>query len=438
LKRGFSFFHHRFGEPFTGDRSDQLLVAASPHDAVADTHWYRADFDQLLIREAERAGVEYWEHTTIDSVSFSKGGATLAGLSAKRPLQVRARLLIDASGPRGFLHGMLRLGEEPFADFPATQALYSHFSGVREFAEITPHTSDDVPPFPLDAAAVHHVFPGGWIWVLRFNNGITSAGVAATESLAGAVGLGDGERGWQRLLQRLPAVREQFAGSARRMEFRHMPRVAFRSRHIAGAAWALLPSAAGFVDPLLSTGFPLALQGITRIAEMIEHDWNSGRMPAKLSRYEVQTGEEFAAAADLIGALYANLDDFPLFAALSRIYFVAASFSECARRLGRPELAGSFLMHDVPAFGSHCRRLFRRARERLSDREKAGLIVEIERFIEPFDVAGLCDRSRRNWHPASADDLLGNSGKLGGTPVEIQAMLHRCGFAGPMNDAPGQ
>src|SRR5687768_18231130 len=42
LKRGFTFFHHRPGEPVDFEnRSTQLLVAASPNDRVADTHWYR-------------------------------------------------------------------------------------------------------------------------------------------------------------------------------------------------------------------------------------------------------------------------------------------------------------------------------------------------------------------------------------------------------------
>ena len=35
------------------------------------------------------------------------------------------------------------------------------------------------PPYPPDDAALHHVFEGGWIWVLRFRSGIVSAGVIA-------------------------------------------------------------------------------------------------------------------------------------------------------------------------------------------------------------------------------------------------------------------
>ena len=50
LKRGFTFYHHDLDRPLSElpDRREQLLVAASPHDEIADTHWYRADFDQLL------------------------------------------------------------------------------------------------------------------------------------------------------------------------------------------------------------------------------------------------------------------------------------------------------------------------------------------------------------------------------------------------------
>ena len=50
LKRGFTFYGHERGKPFGADpeRRDQLLVAASPNDEVADTHWYRPDFDRFL------------------------------------------------------------------------------------------------------------------------------------------------------------------------------------------------------------------------------------------------------------------------------------------------------------------------------------------------------------------------------------------------------
>ena len=42
------------------------------------------------------------------------------------------------------------------------------------------------------------------------------------------------------------------------------------------------------------------------------------------------------------------MDDFELFKRLSLLYFAAASYSETARRLGRPELAPGFLLAGAP------------------------------------------------------------------------------------------
>ena len=44
-------------------------------------------------------------------------------------------------------------------------------------------------------------------------------------------------------------------------------------------------------------------------------------------------------------------------------------------------------------------------------------------------MAGLGDRSRRNWFPVEAEDLLAAAGKLEATPEEIQELLRRSGFA---------
>src|SRR5260221_369367 len=143
--------------------------------------------------------------------------------------------------------------------------------------------ADDPPPYPVDDAALHHVFEGGWIWVLRFNNGITSAGVAATQRLASELNFAEGEPAWHRLIDRLPMVKEQFAAAEIQLPFIHAPRLSFRGGQVTGPGWVLLPSAAGLVDPLLSTGFPLTLLGIARLAEAIEKNWGAETFSQRLS-----------------------------------------------------------------------------------------------------------------------------------------------------------
>ncbi len=428
LKRGFSFFHHPPGQSGPITRESQLLVAASPHNTIADTHWYRADFDHFLVCEAQSLGVEYLDELDLREFAKDGDGVSLAGAQNGSNVTIKAQFVVDATGPRGFLHRALNLGECVLPDFPGTQALYSHFRGVPRLDKIGAIAPEGEPPYPIDDAAVHHIFDGGWIWVLRFSNGITSAGVAATDEAADRLKFSDGAPAWERLLQHMPILREQFRTAEAVQPFRHIPRLSFRSAAISGHNWALLPSAAGFVDPLLSTGFPLTLLGITRLAEIFEHDLGSESFAMRLSDYAARTDAELLATSNLIGALYANMANFPVFASLSLLYFAAASYAETARRLGKPHMASSFLLHDHPEFGPACAHLLVCARAIRNSRESETLIEDIFRAIEPIDVAGLGDRVRRNWYPVEAEDLLRAAHKMGASRDEILQMLDRCGF----------
>ncbi len=424
LKRGFTFYGHRAGHRFTAyeDRSDQLLVAASPCDEVADTHWYRPDFDQFLVREAGREGVEYLDRTRIEDVRFENGGAELETVRDGCRRRIRARLVVDASGPRGFLHRSLGLGEETFEGLPATEGLYTHFSDVERLEDLGIFRSAETPPYPCDDAAVHHVFEGGWIWVLRFNNGVTSAGVAATPGLARELGFAEGAPAWQRLLDRLPTVREQFARSRPLLPFVHHRPLPFRSHGAAGTVWTMLPSAAAFVDPILSTGFPLTLLGIERLAATVEASWGTPALADRLESDARRTLQDAAAAGRLVAALFASFGEFPVFAELTKLYFAAASFAEAARRLDRSDLAGSFLSNDHAVFGPALSRICADALERES---RAKLSDRIAEAISPLDVIGLSDRSRRNWYPVEARDLLDGAPKLRATRAEIEELLKR-------------
>lgn len=430
LKRGFTFYQHILGVSSgpDADHHRQLLVAASPHDGIADTHWYRAEVDHLFVQQAQKIGVRYLDEVTLDSISESDQEIHLQGRRKEEAISVRAKFLVDATGPRGFLHHALKLHELPLPGFPPTQALFSHFTGVACIADQLSAGTSAEPPYPVDDAAVHHVFDGGWIWVLKFNNGITSAGVAATDELAARLHLPEGLAAWQRLLDLIPPLKKQFADAKATRPFTDMPRVSFRSSAIAGKRWAMLPSAVGFVDPLLSTGFPLTLLGVARLAEIIEHDWNTRQFAGKLQAYAMQTDNELLAAARLVASLYATMDRFSLFVSLSLLYFAAASFSEAARRLNKAHLSPSFLLHDDSHFGPAMLRCFEHAQTAHTSGEIQNVAQEIAQAIEPINIAGLADPQRNNWYPVYAQDLLNNAGKLKASEEEVTGLLARCGF----------
>jgi FADH2 O2-dependent halogenase len=437
LKRGFTFFRHDLDRRFvdTAAHARQLLVAASPNDAISDTHWYRPDFDQWLVREAEREGAHYVDELVLSRIRFEGPGlcdgpgVVLEGERHDQAVDVRARFVIDASGPRGFLARALGLAQPSTRWLPGTQGLYGHFAGVDRWdARHAPDPADGAPPYPIDDAAVHHVFPGGWIWVLRFANGLTSAGAAVIDRLAADLRLNEGGPAWTRLLNRLPSLRDTFAAAEPTFPLVHSPRIGFRVTQVAGPNWALLPSAAGVIDPLLSTGFALTLLGIQRLTEAL------AAPSPDLAGYEQHTQAELDATEQLVAALYASMADFEVFKRLTLLYFAAASYSEAARRLGRPDQAPGFLMHADRRFGPAMRRCIgavltmpdasgdpRAARQRLFE--------DIDRAIEPFDLAGLRDRGRRDWYPVLAADLVAGAPKLGAASHEIDRLLARSGFA---------
>lgn len=428
LKRGFTFYHHPAGQPFVGrtDRADQLLVAASPRDEIADTHWYRPDFDHFLAREAVRLGVDYFDHCEVTGVCFNEEGARLEAIRDGASRVFRARFVVDASNFRGRLAGSLGLVEEPLPHLPGTQALYTHFRGVARLADLPIHADVAAAPFPVDDAAVHHVFEGGWIWVLRFVNGITSAGVAATDSAARRFGLAEGMAGWGRLMEHLPTVARQFAGAEPVHPWVHTPRLAFQIGPAAGDRWALLPSAAGFVDPLLSSGFTLTLLGIERLAGVLGEDWQRREARReRLRNYAADVEAERLALEHYIAALYARMADFAGFVEVARLYFCAVVYGEAARRLGRPEMAGGFLMHRHPGFGPAARECLGAALAGLPAEE---LRCRVDEAIAPFDVGGLSDPGRRPWYPVLAGDLRAAGGRLGASMAEVEEMLRRAGF----------
>ena len=429
LKRGFTFIFHRPGEPFVDDagRARQLMVAASPNDEVADTHWYRPDFDHALVNDAQTAGAVYFDETSISAAHPTPQGMTLDATRQGRRLTVHAGFVIDASGPRGFLVNALGTGGVTPRWLPPTQGLYTHFEGVDLWQDV--HPPAGTPPYPPDDAALHHVFPGGWMWVLRFANGITSAGVAVTDALAAQTGLLNGEASWHRLLDTLPSVREQFARSRATLPFIHAPRVAFRCNTVVGEHWALLPSAAGVIDPLLSTGFPLTLLGIGRLVALLDATGPGPARQAALAAYERDTQDELDITEQLVAALYACMADPELFKRLSLLYFAAASYSETVRRLGRHHLAPGFLLHRHPTFGGELRACAAEAATVPLGAARVRLFDRIDRAIEPFDAAGLRDHTRQGWYPVLASDLINNAAKLEASADDVHRLLARCGLA---------
>lgn len=447
LKRGFTFYPHRPGEAWAGGAESRLLVAASPSDAIADTHWLRADVDRHLAERAAAGGVDYRDEAELEGIELGEDGARLAGRRGGHSFTLGARVVIDASGPRGFLATHLPIS--PALDRLATDSglVFGHFEGVKLFADVAAEAGHPLSPgpYPDDWAALHHVLDAGWMYVLRFDDGLTSAGFL----LRGDAGPGTGwlaaeppEAAWRRLLARYPSIAAQFRDARPVRPIGTQPRIQHRLDRAAGPGWALLPHAYAFVDPLFSTGIAWSLLGVERLARLFETGVPG---PAELDRYARLLDAEADRIDRLVRGAYLAMPDFGLFTDWATLYFAAVSFGETRQRLipddDRDPWTG-FLGTGDPVLDP----LFEEAGRRLEavtrrpgpwpEAERRAFSDWVRAAIEPRNVAGLADPAKGNLYGVDLDDLVRAAPRLGLTREEVVAALPRLRGEPPLRPLP--
>lgn len=434
LKRGFTFYRHERGHAFSNGATNpaRLLVAASPGPDIADTHWLRADVDHHLLRAAEGAGVIYLDRTTIDSARFSVGGATLIGRRQGIPLEIEAKVAVDATGRSGALADAAGIRDRTESVRVHSSLLYAHLDGLATLSDVAGAFASG--PYSDHAAAVHHLLEEGWMYELRFDHGTSSVGIlidgarkrirdahgarvelAATPSEAAAA-----------LLGRYPSLEKQHAATDVVEPWRFVPRIQHRRARAACPGLFLMPHTFAFVDPLFSTGIAWSLLAVERLADVLTGRYGDS------DRYAMLLALEADAIESLVVAGYSARHDLPRFAATSALYFAAVSFEEMRQRLmpagrhARPDAWQGFLGCDQP----ERRRLLREVVNRLErletgDAETAAFSEWLVERLAPFDVIGITDPSRRYLHPVDLDVLIERAALLGLDRRQILAALPR-------------
>ena len=430
LKRGFTFYRHRPGEPYAAGPDSRLLVAASPDDEIADNHWLRADVDHHLVRRAEAAGATLVEGCELTAVEERDDGISLTGRHDDgTPFAAEADFLVDASGPGGFLARCLPIpGVAP--ETPETSLIHGHFRGASRFAAVLRETGEALPegPYPDDRAAVHHLLDEGWAYALRFDpedadgGALTSFGVVLRRKAAERLFADHPEPtdALAALLARYPALAATLRDAEPVRPVARVGEVAHRLARATGWRWLLLPHAYAFFDPLFSTGIAWSLVGVERVAELLAEG-----VPGEedLAAYERLLSQEADHASRLIAGAWASMDDFRAFVAHTMLYFAAASWCEARQRL----LDGD---HVWSGFLGAADELLSAAVEQAVGRLVGGEGGEayerwVRETIAPRNLAGLADPARENLYPVDLEALVAAAGLLGMSEDEMREALPR-------------
>jgi flavin-dependent dehydrogenase len=209
----------------------------------------RADFDHILINEAQRQGAEVRYEQEIVAAEFDADSGTVTSRDREGREELhRARFVFDASGFGRILPQLLGL-DRP-ADFPVRASLFMH---VEDRIQDADYDRNKI------RVAVHPTHEDIWYWLIPFSHGRASVGVVAEDHVLQAYTgtaaqrlqtLVDEEPGMHRLLRNAtplwPEARE-IRGYASAVSSMHGPR------------FALLGNAGKFLDPVFSSGVTIAL-----------------------------------------------------------------------------------------------------------------------------------------------------------------------------------
>ncbi len=437
LKRGFTFYRHHPGEAFAdrGFDSERLLVAASPHDAIADTHWLRADVDHHFVRQAVGEGVDYRDRTELTTAGVEADSILLGGSRNGEAFELRADFLIDASGPGGFLARQLSIPSGLERTETRSALVFSHFDNVRLMNDAVQRMPKG--PYPDDWAAVHHLIDEGWMYSLRFDDGVTSSGFLLTPRGLATVESSDRRDAaslWHSLLRRYPTLASLFADATPVMPVTFRPVIQHRLTRAAGERWALMPHAYAFVDPLFSTGIAWSLRAVERLALVFESAASRRRVPdlEALARYDAALGAEADQIDLVVAGAYEAMAHFDLFAAQAMLYFTAVSFAEASQRLMPDDSVawkgflgvGDSVLGELPRESLARLRAITQSRGRTGSGDRRRAFVEwIRASIAPRNIAGLADPERRNLYPVDFDALIDGHALLGMSRDQIVAAL---------------
>lgn len=419
LKKGFSYYRHSPHLDFHTDRehANEMLVAASSGDLQSDTHWFRAETDAFLVDQFRTSGADYFDKTHI--VNMIREGS-IWEIKAERDhtnIRFTTRWIVDATGRGHFLKKHLGIESESSGFRTNSSALFSHFQGVRKWSDYL--SEREVPsgayPFNPDNSALHHLIDEGWIWVLRFNNGITSAGIVFDHSKHELQKNSTNRELWSHVIEKYPSLKESFNESRLADQPGNLLRTGRLQRRlnkITGDGWVALPHTSGFIDPMHSMGIAHTLSGVERILNNFNKNANDPlRLQERFVDYETAVFNELDFIDLLVSGCHQTTHHFELFTLYSMLYFTATIAYEQSRLKGDFDInRNQFLSADHHDISFFSKKLYGELslllrKDTISEREVKSFRESIRRHIEPYNIAGLLSPEVSNMYHHTVAEL---------------------------------
>ena len=239
-----------------------------PHECSQTWQVVRSEFDQMMLQNAREHGVDVHEGARVVDVRFEGSRAVGVKLhTAEGVREVRARVVVDASGQSGLLQNKFKLRVwDPVLN---KGAIWTYWEGAYRDSG-----RDEGATVVIQTPSKQ-----GWFWYIPLHDNRVSVGIVAPFDYL-FKGRGKHAETYNEEVERCPAVRERVAKARRVTGHFATKDYSYRSRQVAGDGWVLIGDAFGFLDPLYSSGVLLALRSGEMAADAIVDGFQTGDLSA--------------------------------------------------------------------------------------------------------------------------------------------------------------
>jgi flavin-dependent dehydrogenase len=216
----------------------------------------RAEFDKMLLEHARENGAEVREQTAVDAVEFSDAEVLLRFTpKGSAPGELRAKYIIDASGRNSIVGSKFGFKKN-----------YEHLKKVSIFAHY-----DNVWREPgIDGTLTRLIRAHDrWFWMIPLSTERISIGVVLDAAVYKGAKLSPEEFLEQSLADQ-PVIANRMTAATRATQVYTAADFSYRNTRLSGERWLLAGDAAGFIDPVFSSGVFLAVMAGERAADTLQ------------------------------------------------------------------------------------------------------------------------------------------------------------------------
>ncbi|MBE9104444.1 tryptophan 7-halogenase [Nostoc cf. edaphicum LEGE 07299] len=322
IKRNFGFMYHHKGQK---QNPKEVTMSVIPH---GECHLFRQDIDAYLLTVAIRYGAVVRQKTCIEDIHINEQGVLLQGARGER---FSARYVVDATGFRSILAHKLNLRETPTRLKTHSRSLFTHMIGVKPYDDCIQPRKVHKMPRPWFQGTLHHIFDGGWLWIIPFNNHKES-----TNPLC-SVGLNldlrrfpktdiSPQQEFETFLSKFPSVAKQFETAKPVRDWISTGRLQYSSKRCVGDRFCLLGQASGSVDALFSRGLANTTEAINVLADLLLKAVEDDNFSAQRFEYVERLQQRLLDYNDrLINCSYIAFSNFDLWNAWYRVWLIGAT-----------------------------------------------------------------------------------------------------------------